>query len=72
MHTPSTLYLLGNSSSSSITLDGSQFPYMSAVSIWNGTGYDRYYSDSGSSTGWVGYTGNEIPAPGIAVTRDSS
>ena len=34
-----TYYLLGNSSSSPITLDASQFPSGTKVEIWNGSGY---------------------------------
>ena len=52
MPSAATYYLLGNSSSSSITLDASQFPSGTKVEIWNGSGYRIFtVNDNG---GWIG------------------
>ena len=52
MPSAATYYLLGNSSSSSITLDASQFPSGTKVEIWNGSGYRIFtVNDNG---GWSG------------------
>ena len=63
-----TYYLLGNSSSSSITLDGSQFPAVSAVLIWNGSGYDSVRGQFRRQDG-PGRWPPRANAPGVAVNQ---
>lgn len=44
-------------------------PDFSQVLIWNGTGYDAYYSDSTSPTLWDDTSFNNVPAPKLPVGK---